>query len=237
MMEKTMGGWIRATGTGICGTLFVIALLSSPVRAQETQYISDRILVPVRSGAGGEYRILNRGLPSGTALTVFGPSEDGVWTEVETRGGTRGWVRTQYLQAEPPAALQLADMQTQLQELRSERDRLRDQLSASESEANEAGGEIDSLATELETTRTELAELKAVSGAALELDARTRRLTTDLEEERAQRELLYLENIRLQERIDTNQLIDGALAVLLGVIIAVIAPRLWPKRRRNDGWT
>ena len=216
--------------------LLGVATYTAPAASQETQYVSDRLLVPVRSGAGGEYRILHRGLPSGTALTVFSASEDGVWSEVETRGGTRGWVRNQYLQSDPPAALRIADMETQLQELRAERDQLRGKLSASVSEASEAGGEIEELATELETTKAELAEIKAVSGAALELDTRNRKLTTALEEERAQRELLYLENVRLQERIDNSQLLDGALAVLLGVIIAVLAPRLWPSRRRNDGW-
>lgn len=210
--------------------------LAAQVSAQETQYVSDRILVPVRSGAGGEYRILHKGLPSGTALTVFSISEDSVWSEVETRGGTRGWVRTQYLQQEPPAALKIADMETQLRDVRLERDQLREQLTLSKSQANEAGGELVSLADELASTKAELAEIKAVSGAALELDDRNQQLSRALEEERAQRELLYLENVRLQERIDNSQLLDGALAVLLGVIITILAPRLWPRRRRNDGW-
>ena len=34
---------------------------------QDTQYVSDRVLVPVRSGAGPDFRIVNSGLPSGTA--------------------------------------------------------------------------------------------------------------------------------------------------------------------------
>jgi len=25
--------------------------------------------------------------------------------------------------------------------------------------------------------------------------------------------------------------------VLLGVILAVVAPRLWPKKKRQDGWS
>ena len=62
-------------------------------------------------------------------------------------------------------------------------------------------------------------------------------MTTDLQGQRSQAELLRLENIRLQERIDSAQLLDGAFAVLLGVVIAIVSPRLWPRRRRNDGWT
>jgi SH3 domain protein len=41
----------------------------------------------------------------------------------------------------------------------------------------------------------------------------------------------------LRERIANNQILDGALAVLLGVLLALIAPRLWPSKKRSDGWT
>ncbi len=49
----------------------VVLMAHSIGMAQETQYVSDMVLVPVRSGAGADYRIVNRGLPSGTALLVF----------------------------------------------------------------------------------------------------------------------------------------------------------------------
>ncbi|EED34144.1 SH3, type 3 domain protein [Luminiphilus syltensis NOR5-1B] len=231
-MRKTNAlGELRTT---IVGAL--LALMASGVLAQETQYVSDKVLVPVRSGAGSEYRIVHRGIPSGTALTVFSTTEDEVWSEIETRGGTRGWVRTQYLQEAPPAALLLADQRAELDRVRGERDRLREQLQDSKSAASEAGGEISTLSVQLEETQVELAELKRVSGAAVELDSQNRILTTELEEQRSEAELLHLENVRLQERVANNQLIDGALAVLLGVILAVVAPRLWPRRRSNDGW-
>ena len=207
------------------------------VWAQDTGYISDSLLVPVRSGAGNEYRIVHRGIPSGTTLTVHARSEDGEWAEIETRGGTRGWIPIQYLLTEPPAALLLADRELELTQIRNERDKLRSTLANSESAASEAGGEIAELQAELDATKSALAELTRVSGAAIELDTQNRQLTTDLESQRSQAELLRLENVRLQERIDNAQLLDGAFAVLLGVIIAIVSPRLWPKRRRNDGWT
>jgi SH3 domain protein len=106
--------------------------------AQNTQYISDMVLVPVRTGAGSEFRIVNRGLPSGTALLVYAQSDDGEWTEVETRGGTRGWIPTQYLQQEPPAGLLINDMRLELEQVRGERDRVVSQLNQSSSEVNEA---------------------------------------------------------------------------------------------------
>ena len=87
---------LAARTSALIWLLLGVNLIGLPAaHAQETQYISDMVLVPVRSGAGSEFRIVNSGLPSGIALLVYGQSDDGEWTEVETRGGTRGWIPTQ----------------------------------------------------------------------------------------------------------------------------------------------
>jgi len=218
--------------------VLLAAVLSSVAAvAQETQFISDVVLVPVRSGAGSEYRIVNSGLPSGTALLVFTVSEDGKWTEIETRGGTRGWVLSQYLQKDPPAGLLINDLKRELERVQGERDRVVSQLNLSSSEASEADETITELTATLEATLTELTEVKRVSAAALDLDSLNQQLVAELETERSDADLLRLENVRLRERIANNQTLDGALAVLLGVILAVVAPRLWPRKNRQDGWS
>jgi len=215
----------------------LLLLPGAGVFAQETQYISDMVLVPVRSGAGANYRIVNRGLPSGTALLVLGQSEDGEWAEIETRGGTRGWIPTQYLQKDPPAGLLINDLRLELEQVRGERDRVVSQLNQSSSEASEADEAIIELQSTLDSTQAELTEVKRVSAAALDLDLLNQQLVAELESERSDADLLRLENVRLRERIANNQILDGALAVLLGVILAVVAPRLWPRRKRQDGWS
>ena len=218
----------------------LVLLLSMPIAgafAQETQYISDMVLVPVRSGAGANYRIVNRGLPSGTALLVFSQSDDGEWAEIETRGGTRGWIPTQYLQKDPPAGLLINDLRLELEQVRGERDRVVSQLNQSSTEATEADETIIELQSTLDSTQAELTEVKRVSAAALDLDLLNQQLVAELESERSDADLLRLENVRLRERIANNQILDGALAVLLGVILAIVAPRLWPKKKRQDGWS
>ena len=226
---------VKSASLWVLLTLTVLCLPAA--NAQDTQYISDMVLVPVRSGAGSDYRIVNRGLPSGTALLIYGQSDDGEWTEVETRGGTRGWIPTQYLQEEPPAGLLINDMRLELEQVRGERDRVVSQLNQSSSEVDEADETIVSLTTRLESTEAELTAVKRVSAAALDLDLMNQQLVAELESERSDADLLRLENVRLRERISNNQIMDGALAVLLGVILAVVAPRLWPKKKRQDGWS
>lgn len=214
------------------------AAVATPVAyGQDTRYVSDRVLVPVRSGAGSDFRIVNSGLPSGTALLMFGESEDGKWAEIETRGGTRGWMPSQFLQAEPTASLLINELKLNLEQLRSERDRAVSQLSQRSSAADEADDTILTLRSELEAAANELTEVKRVSAAALDLDALNQQLVAEVESERSDADLLRLENVRLRERIANNQILDGALAVLLGVILAVVTPRLWPSKKRHDGWS
>lgn len=230
--------WISSIRQGLIALLTAVLITTAPQAvAQETQYISDMVLVPVRSGPSTEYRIVNRGLPSGTALLVYDQSDDGEWTKIETRGGTRGWISTQYLQKEPPAGLLINDLRLELEQVRGERDRLVSQLNQSSTEVTEADETIVDLTTTLESTQAELTEVKRVSAAALDLDLMNQQLVAELESERSEADLLRLENVRLRERIANNQILDGALAVLLGVILAVVAPRLWPKKKRQDGWS
>ena len=129
------------------------------------------------------------------------------------------------------------DLRRELEQVRSERDRVVSQLNLSSSEATEADETITDLEATLEATRTELTEIKRVSAAALDLDSLNQQLVAELESERSDADLLRLENVRLRERIANNQMLDGALAVLLGVILAVVAPRLWPTKKRQDGWS
>jgi SH3 domain protein len=222
-----------AFGFGLAGLL---CTLTTTTAAQDTQYISDQVLVPMRSGAGTEYRIIHRGLPSGTQLQTYELSDDGDWREVETLKGLRGWVREQYLQAEPPAALTLARTEAALSRVTAERDKLKVALEEAQSAATTASSSNEQMVADLDAARSELAEIKRLSANAIELDQQNQTLITDLETQRANAELLRLENVRLQERINSNLLLDGALAVLLGVIITLVAPRLWPSKRRNDGW-
>lgn len=230
-MKQTLKRRIFANSTA------ALVLVGLAAHAQETRYISDTLLVAVRAEARNDAAIVHRGLPSGTAVLSYTSGESGDWVEIETRNGIRGWVRSQYLQSEPPASLLIGDLRIELEKTRAERDRLVNQLNETSSDANMADDAIDDLTAQLESARNEVVEIKRVSSAAMELDLMNQQLVAELESERSGADLLRLENVRLRERIANNQILDGALAVLLGVILAVITPRLWPSKKQSDGWS
>ena len=202
----------------------------------ETRYVTDLIFTPIRTGPGGDYRIINKGLPSGTEVTYYGVTEDGVWAEVETIGGTRGYLRAQYLQTDIPRANQLNTMEADLAASQERAATLQQNLDEAMEQLTASDSDMSSTATALAETRTELAEIKRISANAIQLDQLTKDLTGKLEDASARNDLLKLENARLEDRVASNQRLEGVLSLLAGIVIALLIPRLTVKRRRNDGW-
>ncbi len=214
-------------------TSLLIFLFSSSAEAQDVRYVSDTLYVTLRSAESNDSQVIHHGLPSGTRLTVNRTSADQEWSEVTTEDGTTGWVRSQYLMAELPARLRVEEATARAEQLAAENAELIEELTELRAIRVDIGGNPDGT---LQSLTEELAQLRQISGRSLQLDADNRRLIEETENLRAQADMLGAETQRLQESLRSSAFLDGALAVLLGVVIAVVTPRLWPKRRRNDGW-
>ncbi|MDA9836728.1 TIGR04211 family SH3 domain-containing protein [Luminiphilus sp.] len=209
---------------------------TNTAKTSETRYVTDLIFTPVRTGPGGDYRIINKGLPSGTEVTYYGLTEDGVWAEIETKGGTRGYLRAQYLQANAPRGSQVNALEATLAEEVERAAQLQRDLDEAMAQLTSTDSSMSTAARELEQTRETLAEIKRVSANAIQLDQMTKSLTGKLEDANARNDLLKLENARLQDRISSNRTIEVVVLIALGIMIALLVPRLSVKRRRNDGW-
>jgi SH3 domain protein len=216
--------------------LLITGLLTAAAHAQDVRYISDKQYIPVRGGPGNEFRILHRGLPTGTRLSVAKMSEDGEWAEITTDGGTAGWLRAQYLQAEPPAQSRLDDLLAKTQAAGGLTNALQEEITVLQTERDGLLAQVADQETQAGTLVAELNQLKQISGNAQQLDADNRRLVVDTEQLRSQVDMLEAENQRLHDKVDSEDFLNGALAVLLGVIITLVVPRLWPKRRKSSSW-
>ena len=138
----------------------LLAILGSAAAlAQDIRYISDTQYIPVRSGAGNEFRIIHRGIPSGTRLTVSRESEDGTWAEITTDGGTTGWVRSQYLMSTVPAKTLVDSARTRAEQLAEENASLTAELNQLKEVRGELESSIDSADGTLQAVTEELAQL------------------------------------------------------------------------------
>lgn len=215
-------------------TLCLAAALGATAQ-DNSRWVSDDVFIVLHAGPGSNYRWLGKLIP-GTLLSELRRSTDGNWAEVETDRGTIGWVQAEYLASEPPAQVRLPAVVRQLEEAEREAASLRDALAEMQKARDELRSGLDENSTDLQRVTEELAQLRQVSSSAIETAEANRRLVEEVAGLRTHLDTLKADNERLQERVETSAFIDGALAVLLGVIIALVTPRLWPKRRRNTGW-
>ncbi len=216
--------------------LLILAAVSAPLCAQnEQRYVSDEVFIALHAGPGSNYRWLGRLIP-GTELTEKRRSTDGNWAEVETERGTVGWVQSEYLASEPPAQVRLPSVVRQLEDAELEAENMRGALSESESRREALESELATTESNLQEVTEELARLRQISGSAIETADSNRRLEEEVAGMRTRIDTLEADNLRLQERVSNSAFLDGALAVLLGVIIALVVPRLWPRRKRSSSW-
>jgi SH3 domain protein len=214
----------------------LLALTTSVAVAQETRYVSDKIYIVLHSGPGTNYKWLAK-LTPGRQLTTHGQSQDGKWTEVATERGTRGWVQSEHISPQPPAQVQLPEAQRRAAQLTASNTEFKSELELIKAEKVELLNQITATESKLRTVTEDFTQLKQVSGKAVQLDSDNSRLVAESEDLRASMEMLEAENQRLTEKLKSEDFFNGALAVLLGVIIALVVPLLRrPKRNKSSSW-
>ncbi len=213
--------------------LFVAA---PQAQAQDIRYISDKQYIPVRSGAGNKFKIVHRGLPTGTRLTVARLSTNGEWAEITTDSDTSGWIRAQYLIKNVPAQSRLDELMKKAQKAGGLTVALQEEVKTLQEERDLLLGQVAEYELQLGTVTEDLNKLTQISGKALQLNEDNHRLVVDSEQLRSQLDMLEADNQRLHDKVDNEDFLNGALAVLLGVIITLVVPRLRPKRSKSSSW-
>ncbi|MBO6851534.1 MAG: TIGR04211 family SH3 domain-containing protein [Marinobacter sp.] len=215
--------------------LSVLVVVSSVAVAQaRTVYVDDQLYLPVRSGPGSQYRIIENAVPSGTALEVL-EGENENYTRVRTPKGSEGWVSTQYLSDSPIARDLLQRATRNLESARSELNQTREQLKEVTAERDELRNSETSLSGRTEQLQQELSRIKEVAADSLNLQQRNGELREENQKLRNDLEVLTAENERLEASKESDFMLLGAALVLGGVLLALIIPMLKPTRK-TDNW-
>jgi len=106
---------LRLRALLILAATVLTALSATPGKAQEAWVMDKEVTLTLRTGAGTQYRIIGS-LTTGDVATIL-TRGDG-WTKVRTSEGKEGWVSAGFLQASPPAQIQLERLAREADELR-----------------------------------------------------------------------------------------------------------------------
>jgi len=196
-------------------------------------YISDALTVPLRSGPSNAYRILHRGLPSGTQMHVLNRDEESGFTQIRTSRGTEGWIPTQYLVDQPIARERLLIANREIESLNALVKKRDTQLGSLNREKGQAQESSTRLQRQLTTMEKELADIKQISAGAIDEHATNQRLVELNERLRNELASVALERNAAQDNAQQRWLLIGAGLLLLGLVLGVVIKA----RPRRSAWS
>lgn len=209
------------------------ALLAAETAPADTVYISDALTVPLRSGPSNAYRILHRGLPSGTQMHVLNRDEESGFTQIRTSRGTEGWIPTQYLVDQPIARERLLIANREIESLNALVKKRDTQLGSLNREKGQAQESSTRLQRQLTTMEKELADIKQISAGAIDEHATNQRLVELNERLRNELASVALERNAAQDNAQQRWLLIGAGLLLLGLVLGVVIKA----RPRRSAWS
>jgi SH3 domain protein len=199
----------------------------------ETQYVSDRLEITMRSGKSTSHGI-TRMLRSGTPVEVLDVDKDAGYSHVRTRGGKEGWVLSRFLMKGPAARDRLAAAEKELAELELENRKMMTAMQALKEEKGSLEQEKSSLSGEHRKVSQELSEIKRTASSALALDSENKELKSRVVALERNLQTMQQENATLKDRTARDWFMVGAGVVLLGIIVGLIIPRI--RWRRKSSW-
>jgi SH3 domain protein len=212
---------------------WLVLLLFIPMTGMAaTKYVSDELVITLRTGQGNQFAIIKT-LQSGTLLTILQETQTG-YTQVRTADGVEGWVRTQYLSDNPPAAEELAKTQDKLTKLQDKLGKVQQELTELKKQKTQLDSQYSKLLNENKATADELAKLEQVAAHPKQLESENIDLREKFATMSDQFNLIKQENQVLKDRSKRNWFLAGALVVIIGIIIGLIIPKL--RFRRKDSW-
>jgi SH3 domain protein len=128
-------------------------LITTSVSAYaDTQYVSDKLIITMRTGAGGDYKII-KSLKAGTLVEVL--KETGEYYKVQTKDGKEGWVLKQYITTDIPKTITISELKKEIEKLKDgieklkrERDALKKDFKSEKSLRTSAVKELENVLNE-----------------------------------------------------------------------------------------
>lgn len=212
--------------------VIVTLILISPLsQAKDIQYVSDQLVITLRTGQGSSYQII-RTLPTGAKLDVIEITDTG-YAKVITENGTEGWIRSQYLSPEPVAQIKLDTAEAKLEKFKTENISLREEAQTLRKHRRELGDTGKDLQSRLKTAETELTRLNQVAAKPILLDKENRELQQQNISLEKELQMMAQENQVLKDRSQREWFIAGAGVLLGGMFLGLLIPKIRWKKKSN----
>jgi len=204
--------------------IFVIIglLVWSSMALAETRYIVDQATLPMRSGQSTAHKIIAM-LPSGMAVEVLEQSDAG-YSRIRTPNGKEGWILSRYLMSTPAARDRLARAELELAKLNT----LKQGKKAVEIERDRLRSARDKLQKELD-------QIRITASNAVQIGKENRALKSTAAAAKQELESLRQQTRDIRNGAQKRWFMLGGGAILLGILLGLVLPRMNVRRKSQWG--
>ena len=219
--------------------LCCLFLLSPAISASagETRYISDKIRIYARAGAGTEFKLIAP-LITGDAVTLLGEKVDD-WVKISYGKNRVGWIQQRFLTATEPAAKRLAKANSKVKQLeKSSRAKI---TSLTETNKEYRIGntgllrEVKQLRTKLKKVENEYKTLRKDSASFLELQAAHKKLITENQARQEREATILAECELLKKAYRIKWFLAGGGVLLIGFCIGLVLQAFRNRKKKGSG--
>ena len=189
----------------------------------KTGYVSDELRITVRRGQSTEHGVITT-ISSGTSVEILQVDASSGYTQVRMANGTRGWVLSRFLLAEPIARSQLVNANQQLAEAQATLSELQP---LTESQA----AQLAELTQQREQLSSELSQLQSATADTVAINNKNRLLAQQLES-------IQSANQDLSEQVDLltddhrlRWFLYGSGVIVIGILFGLLLPKLRIQRK------
>jgi SH3 domain protein len=215
-------------------SLIVGALLSATAHSA-TVYISDIQFVAIREGLDNNTRAVERGLKSGTPLTVL-EQNDG-YTKVRTPSGNEGWVADYFLSEDMVTRDQLDTLQTRLERSTNSKTEIANTLKASQQKIQELTSANSNLKDENDSLKQQLQDAAELSRKAQAIVTQNEDVSYQIETLKQQASTAIAQAEKLQDTTEQKWFMIGGATLLSGLLLGILLPMLRRKKSSTGSWS
>ena len=174
----------------------LLILIAASSAYAETRYISDHLIVTVRSGKGNQFKILET-LPTATPVQIL--EEGKTYIKVVTPKGVEGYIRSHYVSKSAPKSFQIKQLKKEIETLQQQLTTQQQNTKTSQSEAITNKTKITELSSLLNQTQQKLDKASSDYETLLNKSENVLNLSTENEQLAEENNLLNSELLVLRE--------------------------------------
>lgn len=200
----------------------------------ETVYVSDIQFVAIREGLSNDTRATERGIKSGTPLTVLQRRND--YVKVRTPDGNEGWLPNYFISEDRVSRDQLVYLQNQLTQAKEAKVDAQDVLQETKDTNSELISSVESLTSQKQALEQQLMDVSVLAQQAKEIVSANQESDYKIKSLQQQVDTLTMQNEELSSSIEQRWFLIGAGTLIAGGILGLLFPMTRKKKISSSSW-